>query len=128
MATAGVAVCAIMAISPVFAQGTTPSNPSNGSTLLASILAAAQAAGLTAEQTKELLEVAAEFTTAQQANAAEVDEDEDEDDDDDNDGDNADDNDGDNGVAAAPKQEQVKHQVTVTVTVPKSGKEKDDDD
>lgn len=118
MATAGVAVCAIMAISPVFAQGTTPSNPSSGSTLLASILAAAQAAGLTAEQTKELLEVAAEFTTAQQANAAEVDEDEDEDDDDDNAV----------AAAAAPKHEQVKHQVTATVTVPKSGKEKDDDD
>lgn len=80
MATAGVAVGAIMAISPVMAQGTAPSSPSNGSTLLASILAAAEAAGiaLSAEQTKALAEVVAEITepsVSEHGTANDIDED-----------------------------------------------------
>jgi hypothetical protein len=79
LATAGVAAGAMLAITPVFAQ-TSPTSP-NSETLLASILAAAQAAGLNSEQTKELLSLAAEFSTPAptQAPAAEV-EDTDEDD------------------------------------------------
>jgi hypothetical protein len=61
MATAGAAAGVMLAITPVFAQ-TSPTSPT-GQTLLESILAAAQAAGLTSDQTKELLDVAAEFTT-----------------------------------------------------------------
>jgi hypothetical protein len=61
LATAGVAAGAMLAITPVFAQ-TSPTSP-NSETLLASILAAAQAAGLNSEQTKELLSLAAEFST-----------------------------------------------------------------
>src|SRR5579859_3889098 len=57
MATAGAAVGAIMAISPVFAQGTSSNTTTDSSTLLSDILAAAQKANLTAEQIKELLEV-----------------------------------------------------------------------
>jgi hypothetical protein len=118
MASAGVAVGAIMAISPVFAQGTTtPTSPGTGDTLLAAILAAATEAGitLTPEQTKAIAEVVTEIT---QQSTQDV-EDEDEDDDDDT----AD-------VAAAAtttKQDETKHTVTVTFTAPQSTEEKGDD-
>jgi hypothetical protein len=119
MASAGVAVGAIMAISPVFAQGTTPSSPSNGDTLLASILAAVHAAGvtLTAEQTKELADVVKDITSTP---ATVETEDEDEDDDDDT------------AVAAAATthKETTKKTITITFTPKsseKSGEEKGDD-
>jgi hypothetical protein len=78
MATAGVAVGAIMAISPVFAQGTSPSSPTSGSTLLASILAAAASAGitLTAEQTKAIAEAIADVGVAEAATANDNDDEE----------------------------------------------------
>jgi hypothetical protein len=121
MASAGVAVGAIMAISPVFAQGTTPSSPSNGSTLLASILAAAHSAGitLTAEQTAALAEVVAEITPNEVATANDV-EDEDELDEDD---------DTEPATAAATAQ-VTKHEVKVTTSaaVTKSGEESKSDD
>lgn len=112
MATAGAAVGAIMAISPVFAQGTSTS-PTDTSTLLADILAAAQKANLTAEQIKELLEVAGEFTTQATTNETEVDEDTDEDEDD---------------TAEAAADKETKKTVTITFTAPKSSEEKGGDD
>jgi hypothetical protein len=98
MATAGAAVGAIMAISPVFAQGTS-TTPTDTSTLLSDILAAAQKANLTAE--------------------TEVDEDEDEDDDDTADV---------AAAAATTKEQEKKHTVTITFTAPKSSEEKGGDD
>ena len=120
MATAGVAVGAIMAISPVFAQGT--STTTAGDTLLADILAAAQKAGLTAEQTKELLELAGEFTIVETAPTTEVDQDVDEDQDEDVDDDT--------GAAAEATTEKEKETTkhTVTTTAPKSGEESKGDD
>lgn len=117
MVSAGVAVGAIMAISPVFAQGTTPS--SNSSTLLASILAAAEAAGVNAEQTSELLSVAAEINTQSPEPADVETEDEDELEDDDT------------APAEAPITQQVtKHEVKVTTAaaVTKSTEESKSDD
>ncbi len=111
MATAGVAVGGIMAISPVFAQDTTSTTTSNSNTLLADILKAAEAAGLTAEQTKELLEVAGEFI----AQAPETDEDVDEDQDEDAD-ETAE-------VSGAEATKETKKTVTITFTVPKSSEE-----
>lgn len=122
MATAGAAVGAIMAISPAFAQGTSTA-PTGNSTLLADILAAAQKANLTAEQIKELLEVAGEFTT-QTTTETEVDEDVDED------ADEQDDDTADVEAAAATteKEKETKHTVTITFTAPKSSDEKGGDD
>jgi hypothetical protein len=121
MASAGVAVGAIMAISPVFAQGTTPSSPSNGSTLLASILAAAQSAGitLTAEQTAALAEVVAEITAPNEVATANDVEDEDEADDDDT-----------APATAAPTAQVTKHEVKVTTAAAatKSNEESKSDD
>jgi hypothetical protein len=124
MATAGAAVGAIMAISPVFAQGTSTA-PTDNSTLLSDILAAAQKANLTAEQIKELLEVASEFTTQTTTTQTttketEVDEDVDEEDDDDT-ADVA-------AAAATTKEQEKKHTVTITFTAPKSSEEKGGDD
>jgi hypothetical protein len=124
MATAGAAVGAIMAISPVFAQGTS-TTPTDNSTLLSDILAAAQKANLTAEQIKELLEVASEFTTQTTTTQTttketEVDEDVDEEDDDDT-ADVA-------AAAATTKEQEKKHTVTITFTAPKSSEEKGGDD
>lgn len=124
MATAGAAVGAIMAISPVFAQGTSTASTDN-STLLSDILAAAQKANLTAEQIKELLEVASEFTTQTTTTQTttketEVDEDVDEEDDDDT-ADVA-------AAAATTKEQEKKHTVTITFTAPKSSEEKGGDD
>jgi len=112
MAAAGITAGGILAISPVFAQGTTPSNPSANSTLLADILAAVKAAGitLTAEQTKDLAEMVAEISA--QA-TPEVDEDEDEDDDD-------------VAVATTTKKE-TKQTVTITFTAPKSTEKSDEE-
>ena len=123
MATAGAAVGAIMAISPVFAQGTSTA-PTGNSTLLADILAAAQKANLTAEQIKELLEVAGEFTTQTTTTETEVDEDVDED------ADEQDDDTADVEAAAATteKEKETKHTVTITFTAPKSSDEKGGDD
>jgi len=126
MATAGAAVGAIMAISPVFAQGTSSNTTTDSSTLLSDILAAAQKANLTAEQIKELLEVAGEFTIQNTASAeteasaaeTEVDEDVDEDDDDT----------AEVAAATTTKQEKKHTTVTVTFTVPKSSEEKGGDD
>jgi hypothetical protein len=125
MATAGVAVGAIMAISPVFAQGTTtPSSPTSGDTLLSAILAAAAKAGitLTAEQTKAITEAIADVGVAEQATANDT-EDEDEDEDDDDTAEVA--------AAAATTKQETKHTVTVTFTAPKSSEksteEKGDD-
>jgi hypothetical protein len=124
MATAGVAVGAIMAISPVFAQGTTtPSSPSSGDTLLSAILAAAANAGitLTAEQTKAITEAIADVGVAEQATANDT-EDEDVDEDDDDTAEVA---------AATTTKQETKHTVTVTFTTPKSSEksteEKGDD-
>ena len=114
MASAGVAVGTIMAISPVFAQA--PSSTSTSSTLLASILAAAEAAGLNAEQTSELLSVAAEITT-QSPEPADVE--------------TEDENEADDDTAPAALTTQVtKHEVKVTTaaTVTKSGEESKSDD
>jgi hypothetical protein len=125
MATAGVAVGAIMAISPVFAQGTTPSAPTTSDTLLASILAAAANAGITlnAEQTKAITEAIADVGVAEQATANDT-EDEDVDEDDDDTAEVA-------AAAATTKQEETKHTVTVTSAAPKSNEksteEKGDD-
>lgn len=126
MATAGAAVGAIMAISPVFAQGTSTTSTDN-STLLADILAAAQKANLTAEQIKELLEVAGEFTTQTTTTTTketEVDEDVDED------VDEQDDDTADVEAAATTteKEKETKHTVTITFTAPKSTEEKGGDD
>src|SRR5258708_25179702 len=119
MASAGGAVGAIMAISSVFAQGTSTA-PTDNSTLLSDILAAAQKANLTAEQIKELLEVASEFTTTQATTKeTEVDEDVDEEDDDTADVATA---------AATTKEQEKKHTVTITFTAPKSSDEKGGDD
>ncbi len=123
MATAGAAVGAIMAISPVFAQGTSTA-PTDNSTLLSDILAAAQKANLTAEQIKELLEVASEFTTQTTTTTTtteetEVDEDVDEEDDDTADV---------PAAAATTKEQEKKHTVTITFTAPKSSEEKGGDD
>lgn len=123
MATAGAAVGAIMAISPVFAQGTSTA-PTDNSTLLSDILAAAQKANLTAEQIKELLEVASEFTTQTTTTTTtteetEVDEDVDEEDDDTADV---------AAAAATTKEQEKKHTVTITFTAPKSSEEKGGDD
>jgi hypothetical protein len=126
MATAGAAVGAIMAISPVFAQGTS-TTPTDTSTLLSDILAAAQKANLTAEQIKELLEVASEFTTqtttttTTTTTAAETEVDQDEDEDDDDTADVA-------AAAATTKEQEKKHTVTITFTAPKSSEEKGGDD
>jgi hypothetical protein len=119
MATAGVAVGTIMAISPVFAQGTS-NNPTGNSTLLADILAAAQKANLTAEQIKELLEVAGEFTTQASVteSTTEVDEDEDEDEDDDDTAEVA---------AATTTKQETKHTVTITFTAPKSAEKSNEE-
>jgi len=117
MASAGVAVGAIMAISPVFAQDTTSATTSNSNTLLADILKAAQAAGLTTGQTLELLEVAGEFI----AQAPETDEDVDEDQDEDTD-DTAE------VAGAEATKETTKHTVTITFTVPKSSEASKGDD
>lgn len=126
MATAGAAVGAIMAISPVFAQGTS-TTPTDNSTLLADILAAAQKANLTAEQIKELLEVAGEFTTQTTTTTTETEVDEDVD----VDVDEQDDDTADVEAAAATtekKQKETKHTVTITFTAPKSSDEKGGDD
>lgn len=120
-AAAVVAVGAIMAISPAFAQGTAPSSPGTGSTLLQDILKAAIAAGLTAEQTNELLEVADELTT--QAPAPEVDT---EDVDEDMDETEVDEDTGE-AEAATTEKETEKHKITVQISAPKSGEEKGDD-
>lgn len=101
MAAAGVAVGAIMVISPAFAQGTAPSSPGTGS--------------------QELLEAAAEVTTqapAPEVDTGDVDEDMDEAEVDE-----------DTGEAAAEttKKETEKHEVTVQNSAPKSGEEKGDD-
>ena len=120
LATAGVAAGAMLAITPVFAQ-TSPTSP-NSQTLLASILAAAQAAGLNSEQTKELLSLAAEFSTPAPtqapAPAAEV-EDTDEDDTEvDDDAPAA------TGTAVVEK-EQKTQTTTATVKAPETETEKD---
>jgi lysyl-tRNA synthetase class I len=123
MATAGAAVGAIMAISPVFAQGTS-TTPTDNSTLLSDILAAAQKANLTAEQIKELLEVASEFTTqttTTQTTTKETEVDEDVDEEDDDTADVA-------AAAATTKEQEKKHTVTITFTAPKSSEEKGGDD
>jgi DNA-binding transcriptional MerR regulator len=123
MATAGAAVGAIMAISPVFAQGTS-TTPTDNSTLLSDILAAAQKANLTAEQIKELLEVASEFTTqttTTQTTTKEAEVDEDVDEEDDDTADVA-------AAAATTKEQEKKHTVTITFTAPKSSEEKGGDD
>jgi hypothetical protein len=83
---AGATAGAILAVSPVFAHGTapTPANPTTDA-FLASVLSAAQTAGLTAAQTKELLAVAAELSATPEvepAQAAETDEDADDTDED----------------------------------------------
>ena len=122
MAAAGAAVGAIMAISPAFAQGTSTA-PAGNSTLLADILAAAQKANLTAEQIKELLEVASEFTTQTTTTTTketEVDEDVDEEDDDTADVEAA--------ATTTEKEKETKHTVTITFTAPKSTEEKGGDD
>jgi hypothetical protein len=119
MVSAGVAVGAIMAISPVFAQGTTPSSPSNSSTLLASILAAAAAAGLNAEQTTALADVVAEITVPNEVGTANDVEDEDELDEDDTE-----------PATAAATAQVTKHEVKVTTAaaVTKSSEESKSDD
>lgn len=122
MATAGAAVGAILAITPAFAQGTSSTTTTDSSTLLSDILAAAQKANLTAEQIKELLEVAGEFTTQATVtttteSTTEVDEEEDEDEDDTAE-----------VSAAATSEKETKHTVTITFTAPKSSEEKAGDD
>jgi hypothetical protein len=121
MAAAGAAVGAIMAISPVFAQGTS-TTPTGNSTLLADILAAAQKANLTAEQIKELLEVAGEFTTQTTTTTTETEVDEDVDEEDDDTGDVE------TAAATTEKKKETKHTVTITFTAPKSSDEKGGDD
>lgn len=111
MASAGVAVGAILAISPVFAQGTTSTTQGSSDTLLKEILDAVKNAGitLTAEQTADLAEVVADITA--------VDEDEDEDEDDT----------AEVAVASTTKQ-GTKKTVTITFTGPKSSEESKGDD
>ena len=124
MATAGVAVGAVMAISLVFAQGNGSTTTTSGNaTLLADILAAVSAAGitLTAEQQSELAQMVADITTqgvTEQGTANDIDEEEVDEDEDDTA----------EVAAATTTKSETKHTVTITFTAPKSSEESKGDD